>query len=175
MTDAGGDRLEPYMGRLFGFALSLTNERDLARELVQDCVVRALAAREVPGDERAYRAWLFRILRNAAIDRLRKGAPVTLALDEETEITDPATGHIEESLINQITVRAGMTGLSARHREIIALVDVAGFTYSETAQLLEVPVGTVMSRLSRARRALLAAIAEHNVHSLVQHRKASRA
>jgi len=163
------------MGRLFGFALSLTNERDLALELVQDCVVKALAAREVPVHEPAYRAWLFRILRNAAIDRLSNGTPALLCLDEEPDIADPASLRIEESLINQLTVRAGMTCLSAAHREIIALVDIAGFSYAEVATLLQVPVGTVMSRLSRARRALLVTISEHNVHSLERHRKAGRA
>jgi RNA polymerase sigma-70 factor (ECF subfamily) len=149
MAGNGNNRLEPYMGRLFGFALSLTGDRDLALELVQDCSVKALAARQAPVD--------------------------LLCLDDEPETADPASLRVEESLINQLTVRAGMTSLSPAHRDIIALVDIAGFSYSEAAALLEVPVGTVMSRLSRARRALLAAISEHNVHSLVPHRTARRA
>lgn len=175
MTCDGGDRLEPYLGRLFGYALSLSNDRDLALELMQDCMVKALAARQAPGDEAAYRAWLFRILRNAAIDRIRNGAPAPLSLDEGPDVADPASLRVEESLINQLTVRAGMTCLSGAHREIIALVDIAGFSYAEAAALLQVPVGTVMSRVSRARRALLAAISEHNVHSLVRRRRGSRA
>jgi RNA polymerase sigma-70 factor (ECF subfamily) len=175
MAGNGNNRLEPYMGRLFGFALSLTGNRDLALELVQDCSVKALAARQAPVDQAAFRAWLFRILRNAAIDRLSNGNPTLLCLDDEPETADPASLRVEESLINQLTVRAGMTSLSPAHRDIIALVDIAGFSYSEAAALLEVPVGTVMSRLSRARRALLAAISEHNVHSLVPHRTARRA
>ncbi len=175
MADDGNNRLEPYMGRLFGFALSLTNDRDLALELVQDCSVKALAAREMPAPEAAFRAWLFRILRNAAIDRLGNGAPSPRSLDDEPDMADPASLKIEESLINQLTVRAGMTSLSPAHREIIALVDIAGFSYAEVAALLELPMGTVMSRLSRARRALLAAISERNVHSLVRHRTARRA
>lgn len=175
MTCDGGDRLEPYLGRLFGYAISLTNDRDLALELMQDCMVKALAARAAPADEAAYRAWLFRILRNAAIDRWHNGAPATLCLDDEPDIPDPASVRVEESLINQLTVRAGMSCLSGAHREIIALVDIAGFSYAETAALLQVPVGTVMSRISRARRALLAAISEHNVYSLVRRHKGSRA
>ena len=175
MADDGRNRLEPYMGRLFGFALSLTNDRDLALELVQDCSVKALAARQAPAHEAAFRAWLFRILRNAAIDRLGNGTPTLLSLDDEPDLADPASLRVEESLINRLTVRAGMTCLSPAQRDIIALVDIAGFSYAEVAALLEVPLGTVMSRLSRARRALLLAISEHNVHSLVPQSKARRA
>ena len=102
MDGNGGHRLEPYLGRLFGYAISLANERDLALELVQDCMVKALAARETPRDEPAYRAWLFRILRNAAIDRLRNGGPQTLCLDDDADIPEPASWRIEESLINRL-------------------------------------------------------------------------
>jgi RNA polymerase sigma-70 factor (ECF subfamily) len=162
MSGNGGDRLEPYLGRLFGYAISLTNDRDLALEVLQ------------PADETAYRAWLFRILRNAAIDRWRNGTPAMQPLDDVPEIADPASVRVEESLINRLTVEAGMTSLSGAHREIIALVDIAGFSYAETATLLEVPLGTVMSRLCRARRALLAAILEHNVYSLTHRRQGGR-
>lgn len=174
MTCDGGDRLKPYMGRLFGYALSLSSDRDLALELVQDCMVKALAARETPAPEAAYRAWLFRILRNAAIDRLRNGATAVLNLDEEPDLADPVSVRIEESLINRLTVRSGMARLSGAHRDIIALIDIAGFSYAEAAGLLDVPLGTVMSRLSRARHALLEAISDHNVHSLPQRRGGSR-
>lgn len=166
MKGNGGHRLEPYLGRLFGYAFSLANERDLARELVQDCMVKALAARRAPNDEPAYRAWLFRILRNAAIDRLRNGGPPTLCLDDCSDLPEPASRRIEESLINRLTVRNGLAQLSGAHREIIALIDIAGFSYGEAADLLQVPEGTVMSRLCRARRALLAAISRDNIHSL---------
>jgi len=174
MSGNGGDRLEAYLGRLFGYAISLTDDRDVALEVLQDCMVKALAARAEPADESAYRAWLFRILRNAAIDRWRNGRPAIQPLDEEPDIADPASLRVEESLINRLTVRAGMTSLSGAHREIIALVDIAGFSYAEAAALLELPVGTVMSRLCRARRALLAAISEHNVYSLARRREGGR-
>lgn len=175
MAGNGGDRLEPYLGRLFGYAFSLTNERDLALELVQDCMVKALAARETPAPEAAYRAWLFRILRHAAVDRWRNGGPAASSLDDEPEIADPASLRVEESLINRLTVRSGLTRLSGAQREIIALIDIAGFSYAEVAALLQLPIGTVMSRVSRARQALLAVISEHNVHSLERHRRRGRA
>ncbi len=175
MAGNGGHRLEPYLGRLFGYAYSLASERELALELVQDCMVKALAARRAPSDEPAYRAWLFRILRNAAIDRFRNGGPPTLCLDDCPDLPEPSSRRIEESLINRLTVRHGMTRLSGAHREIIALIDIAGFTYGEAAALLQIPEGTVMSRLSRARQALLAEVSRENVHSLPEDRRRRQA
>ena len=174
MTGDGDARPKPYMGRLFGYALSLAGDRDLALELVQDCMVKALAAREPPAPEAAYRAWLFRILRNAAIDRLYNGTPASLSLEDQPEIADPTSLRVEESLINRLTVRSGIARLSGAHRDIIALIDIAGFSYAEAAGLLDLPLGTVMSRLSRARHALLEAISEDNVHSLPRRHGGSR-
>lgn len=64
-------RLEPYLKRLYGYAFSLSHDSEMAEELVHDVVVKALGARNVPDDEPAYRAWLFRILRNAFVDSTR--------------------------------------------------------------------------------------------------------
>jgi RNA polymerase sigma-70 factor (ECF subfamily) len=168
------DRFEPYLGRLFGYARSLTNERDLALEMVQDCVVKALAAAEAPANEAAYRAWLFRILRNATYDHLRRRSKAPLPLDDEPEIPERPLREVEESLINRLTVRRGLAKLGRAQREIIAIVDIAGFTYAEAASLLDVPQGTVMSRLSRARRALLVAVSDENVHDLPLDRRRSQ-
>ena len=69
-------RIEAYLDRLFGYALSLVGERDEARELVQICALKALSAHKVPNDEPAYRAWLFRIQRNVFIDQRRAGVEI---------------------------------------------------------------------------------------------------
>ena len=71
MTDEH-QRIEPYMKRLYGYAFSLTGDADRAKDLTQDCAVKALAAVRVPIDEPAYRSWLFRIMRNSFIDGLRR-------------------------------------------------------------------------------------------------------
>lgn len=152
------ERIEPYLDRLYGFALSLAGSPDDAEDLVQECGVRALAARRAPRDEPAYRAWLFTILRNAFLDRLRRRSEIPV---EEPEAEVPpldwsAIAREEQRLVNVLTVRAGLARLPLAQREIIALVDIAGFSYAEAAAQLGVPVGTVMSRLSRARQALLA-------------------
>lgn len=153
-------RIEPYLERLFGYAISLTGQRETAQDLLHEAVVRVLAARRVPEEERAYRAWLFRIVHNLFIDSLRRrrAAMETAEADPEPALDWPQMQQQEQSLINVLTVRAALTRLSLAHREILALIDIAGFTYAEVAEQLDIPRGTVMSRVSRAREALLAAI-----------------
>lgn len=156
--------LRDCMARLYGYALSLTGNRDAAQDLVQDCVIRAYSAAAAPADAPALRAWLFRILRNVWIDQYRRAHHDPLAA--VTGEPEPENWHCDDALIDAITVRQGLARLAPAHREVIALVDLAGFAYAEAAQILDVPVGTVMSRLSRARAALLMAIAGSNVRPL---------
>ncbi len=156
-------RLEPYLDRLLGYAVSLTSQMEQARDLVQSCALKALTASVTPKDEPAYRAWLFRILRNLHIDQLRREArsPVVESLaDEEIDGMGnsgptPDVFSFQHRQLNQLAVRDGLSRLRLDHREILVLVDMAGFSYQEAADLIQVPVGTVMSRLSRAREALL--------------------
>ena len=81
-------RIETYLGRLFGYAFSLTRNREDSRDLVQDCVLRALSAQSVPGDEPAYRAWLFRILRNLWYDQIKRPKLVELGLPAEDQLAE---------------------------------------------------------------------------------------
>lgn len=160
------DALQHYLPRLYGYALSLTGERAAAQDLLQDCAVKALAAAAVPTTDAALRAWLFRILRNAWIDNYRRDRYEPLIEPPEIPAEGPEFWSHDERLINAIAVRQGLSRLPTAYRDIVALVDGAGFSYAEAAALLDLPVGTVMSRLSRARRALLAVIGESNVHAL---------
>ncbi len=165
--------IEPYLGRLYGFAFALTQDRDQSCDLVQDCVLRALAAASWPSDERACRAWLFRILRNAFIDRHRKsGFEVSFDPVHETYTDDAEAGwHGDRRIVDVVTVRIAIDRLTPTHREIIALVDFAGLSYRETAEVLGIAEGTVMSRLARARKALLAVMETENVTVLARARK----
>lgn len=150
-------RLAAYLTRLFGYAVSLTRDEDRARDLVQECALRALKAKAVPVDESAFRAWLFTIVRHAAIDAHRRARHQPLGA-ETVSAANPEIWTFDDSTIAAVTVRQGLRQLSEEAREVIALVDIAGFSYAEAAGVLQVPVGTVMSRLSRARRALLTLI-----------------
>jgi RNA polymerase sigma-70 factor, ECF subfamily len=149
------DELERYRARLFGYGLSLTGNREEAGDLLQECAVRALSARSVPDGEPARRAWLFRILRNAWIDQHRRRRVVELVELDEGRCDDHVLWSGERGIIDAIAVRQALARLPVAYREIVSLVDLVGFSYSEAAELVGVPIGTVMSRLSRARKALL--------------------
>ena len=156
------DRFEAYRNRLFGYAFALSKDVELAGELVQDCAIKALSALSAPTDEAAYRAWLFRIARNLYIDRLRRQKSERTAQEDfEPPLGQPLS--LENAVVNAISVRQALLRLSQNQREIIVLVDVAGFSYAEAAQVLGLPNGTVMSRLSRARQALIAQLSDDKV------------
>ena len=168
-------RIAGYLGRLYGYAFSLTSNEDRARDLVQDCALRAMRARRSPSDEPAYRAWLFRILRNAFLDEERRALrSVDVQANGEGKPDRGEIWHFDESLISALTVRIGLSKLSPQHREVITLVDLVGLSYAETAELIGVPPGTVMSRLSRARHCLLQAISDSNVQPLPAQGTAAR-
>lgn len=158
------NRIEPYLERLLAYALSLTGNREEANDVLQNCAVKVLSARRVPADEPAYRQWLFRILRNTFIDRTRQhAARREQVYDDDPQPQEWQAGQHEQALVNVLTVRAALEKLSFDHREIVSLIDIAGFTYAEVAGHLNIPVGTVMSRISRARRALLEIITAGHV------------
>ena len=147
--------------RLYAFARTMLGDADAARDLVQETATRALAARRVPDEAPAYRVWLFQIVRNAALDELRRQKRP--ALDDHP----PAdVWHYDEASIAKITVSQALAVLAPPHREIISLIDIAGFSYGEAAALLNVPAGTIMSRIARARGALLAAIEASTIRPL---------
>ena len=164
-------RIETYLPRLYGYAFSLAGNRHQAEDLVQDCALRALRAKNTPRDEAAYRAWLFRILRNAFLDQVRHKKTVESATDAEKFVPETEFWQGDDRFITVLTVKIEMAKLPRRQREIVALIDLAGLSYAEAAQLLAVPVGTVMSRISRARRMLLDAVGSSNVHELPVERK----
>lgn len=154
--------------RLFSYALHLTGSREAASDLLQSCVVKALSSRSLPADIVSVRAWIFTILRNAWIDEFRRSrADAELTAEPLSE----PSGHHDDRVIAAITVRQALERIEPIHREIIELVDLAGFRYAEVAAILGVPQGTVMSRLSRARLSLLAVISEGNVLPLSARRR----
>lgn len=87
------------------------------------------------------------------------------------EGVEPGHWRHDDRLIAAITVRQALERLDPPHREVIELVELAGFRYAEAAQILDVPVGTVMSRLSRARLSLLEALEEGNLRPLATRRR----
>jgi RNA polymerase sigma-70 factor, ECF subfamily len=150
----------PEVDVLYRVALSLTRNDADAQDLVQDTLLRAY--RSIGGfDGRHPRAWLLTILRNANRNRGRRQAPRLLddpdtALDR-LESTAPAGGDAGAAVIESAfdaVVESSLRELSGKLRDVVELVDIDRLTYEEAAEVLGVPVGTVMSRLHRARRRL---------------------
>lgn len=160
-------RIERYLGRLHGYAHSLCGDADEARDLVQNCALKALTARAEPPDEAAYRAWLFRILRNGFLDQVRRNRVREQLAPKLADVTVPGEyWAAADRLISVLTVKRELARLPEAHREIIGLIDIAGLSYAEAAEALDVPAGTVMSRIGRARAALIAAIGDGNLRVL---------
>lgn len=153
--------LSALLPRLVAFARTIVGNSDTARDLVQEAVARALGARRVPDAAPAYRAWMFKIVRNAALDELRRKR-----LDPIEQEPPVDLWRFDNACIAKITVEQGLATIAPPHREIIALIDIAGFSYAEAAEVLSVPIGTVMSRITRARMALLAAIDASSVRPM---------
>jgi RNA polymerase sigma-70 factor (ECF subfamily) len=148
----------PHLDAAFNYARWLTRNDTDAEDVVQDACVRAIRFFSSLRDDDA-RAWLFTIVRNAWYSRVSRKANVaegTRLNDGQDERPDNALDP-EERLLQQHTialVRASLEQLPVDFREVIVLREIEGLSYKEIAEVAGVPVGTVMSRLARARERL---------------------
>ncbi len=139
--------------RLYRIAWSWCHDRYLADDLVQETLVRGLAKLDKLREENRLEVWLTQILANLYRDHFRKtkeetGLDIDLGIEEKTP-----EEHTDRSQLVHRT-RAAVARLKEDQRQIITLVDLSGFSYTDTANILGIPVGTVMSRLSRSRSKL---------------------
>jgi RNA polymerase sigma-70 factor (ECF subfamily) len=150
-------------------ALGMMGNLDDARDSLQEAFVKAFNALGRFDITRAFGPWFFQILRNQCRDNLRsRQARFRMeALDENLEIrpADPKTGpdRLQERSAVKATVWEALSMISEEHREIIVLKELQGFRYSEIASILEIPEGTVASRLFHARQALKDALVDMGV------------
>lgn len=148
--------VEPEVAVLYRVALVLAGQPADAEDLVQDTLIRAYRAID-RFDGSHPRAWLLTILRNTHRNRLRTRLPVLFGSDEQQAGSFERAGtdaSAEEIVINaqfEAVVAGALAALPAIHRVVVQLVDVDGLTYTEAAEALGIPRGTVMSRLHRAR------------------------
>jgi len=147
------DEIESHIPALRRYARALTRNRDQADDLVQDCLERAIAKKRLWQPTGSLKAWLFRILLNLFRNELRRDrvAPAT-SLDDLT--IEPATPAAQTGRVALAEVARAMEKLPGEQREALLLVVLEGMSYAEAAHVLEIPQGTLMSRLSRARATL---------------------
>src|ERR1700758_2229312 len=147
-------QVEPLTPALRRYARALMRDRANADDLVQDCLERAVSRwyQRRDGD---VRAWLFTILHNLAVNQFRKAASRGrhVAIEEISEDSFGEAASQEQKLIYQ-DVLAKLARLPEDQRAVLLLVAVEDLSYAEAAKVLGIPVGTVMSRLSRARERL---------------------
>ena len=164
-------RLKRYQTDMLSYATALARDSDLAQDLCQDCAVKVLRAKNAPKDERIYKAWMLKILRNLWLDHLRRTGrrnetPIDGFVDEASNCMET-----ESRIVNSITVRMAFEELSDDHRDVLALVDLNGFSYLEASEFLGITTGTVMSRVSRARSRMLSLLERSNVIDLQTKKK----
>lgn len=148
-------QLEPIVPALRRYARGLTGARADADDLVQDCLERAIGRWHQRRSDDDTRAWVFSILHNLAMTRLRRARlqPPHLTLDDsdEGELSYAAS---QEDRMRYRDLLATLALLPDEQRAVLLLVAVEKLSYQDAARTLDVPIGTVMSRLSRARERL---------------------
>ena len=157
----------PELDVLFRVARSLTNTGADAEDLVQETLLRAYRSIET-FDGRHARAWLLTILRNAERNRHRRQRPTLLAdgdgMAAEIDRRNPPAPSAEDTATAGVPpswVIDALDHLTPKLRRVVQLVDVDGLTYDEAAAVLDIPAGTVMSRLHRARQRMHARLEHH--------------
>jgi RNA polymerase sigma-70 factor (ECF subfamily) len=139
---------------LRGYARALTRNADAADDLVQDALVRAWASRAqfVPGTN--FRAWMFTIMRHRFLDNCRRNKGPHLPVEDMSHHPALVSGPAQDSAIEFEEMACAYWQLAPNHREILMLVGALGLEYEEAATVIGCAVGTIRSRLSRARNEL---------------------
>lgn len=156
MTDELRSRLIQLIPRLRRFAVAITGDFDQADDLVQETCVRALSHLAQWQEGTRLDSWMYRIAQNIWLDNMRskkaRGPHVPLEVSGDISGTDGRV--VVEGRLSLAVVAAGMAKLPEDQRVLVALVCIDGLSYKEAAEITDAPIGTVMSRLARARRQL---------------------
>jgi RNA polymerase sigma-70 factor (ECF subfamily) len=153
-----------FLDSLYGTALRLTRSADRAQDLVQDTYLKAIRAERQFAQGTNLKAWLYTILHNTWRNRQRDGVRARVEFDSEAveQAGDRLPQETPESLLMRASLnadlQAALDGLADTFREVVWLRDVDELTYQEIADVLDIPIGTVMSRLSRGRKQLYEAL-----------------
>lgn len=158
--------IEKEIPRLRRYARFLVRDVDRADDLVQETLTRAIEKLHTWQQGTNMRAWLFVIMRNSFISEFRreKRAPTTSGLAEDDKALSVSGG--QEGRIAFLNLQSAFDRLSDDQREILVLVAIEGLKYEEAAATLGIPIGTVRSRVARARQALREILEGHQEQNL---------
>jgi len=147
-------RIVAFLPRLRRFCHALASTPDQGDDLLQETVERALARVEQWQPGTSLESWMFRIARNIQIDKFRAQTVrgISVDIDDVHEMAGDDVLASLEARSDLAAARAAMAAMPQEQRELLALVVLDGQSYKEAAETLEIPIGTVMSRLARARR-----------------------
>ena len=155
----------PLFASLYNFAHWLTHNREEAEDLVQETYLKALKGFMSFQQGTNFRAWMYRILRNTFLtSRSGLNVKMTVPLDREENAIGLPADTPEAVLLaraDQQMVQSALEHLPVQFREVILLCDMEDMSYQEIAEIVGIPIGTVMSRLSRARRSMRELLAEN--------------
>ncbi|OYY24343.1 MAG: hypothetical protein B7Y68_03590 [Thiotrichales bacterium 35-46-9] len=153
-------QLSECRSKLYRLAYAWCQDKHLAEDLVQESLMKAWQHRDFVRNDSAEMAWLCQVLKNTLTDHFRRlGRAELIEIDEA--LCDLAQLSPEESCVQSDmmrVVRECIATLPIQQRQVITLVDLESMSYAQVAEILEVPIGTVMSRLSRARETLRSAV-----------------
>ncbi|MEQ1652447.1 MAG: RNA polymerase sigma factor [Hyphomicrobium sp.] len=160
MSDDIRNRMVELLPRLRRFAYALTGNLDKADDLVQDTCARALASADQWQPGTRLDSWMYRIAQNLWFDRLRatKVRGEVIDVDTAIDLVGADGRDVTESRLTLQAVSKSIAELPADQQLVIAHVCIDGLSYKDAADALGIPIGTVMSRLARARKALHAAL-----------------
>lgn len=150
------DDIADQVPALRRYALALTQDRDRADDLVQDCLERAIRKRRLWRPSGSLKSWLFKVMVNVNRNQVRRSDFARNSLPIE-EVRDPARLSEQAPQVDRIALGQtadALARLPEDQKEVLTLVVLEGVSYREAAEILNIPQGTVMSRLSRARQNL---------------------
>jgi RNA polymerase sigma-70 factor (ECF subfamily) len=148
------DEIETCVPALRRYARALTRNADRADDLVQDCLERAIRKQALWKPTGPLRGWLFSILLNLYRNQLRTSRRQGEHVPVDTMPVEPAIAPAQPGRIALAEMSRAIDSLAAEQREALLLVVLEGMTYAEAADVIGIPIGTLMSRLGRARAAL---------------------
>jgi RNA polymerase sigma-70 factor (ECF subfamily) len=150
------DEIEGSVPALRRYARALTRNADRADDLVQDCIERAIRKQALWQPTGSLQSWLFRILLNIYRNDLRHQRRRSDQMPLDAMLVEPAVAPAQPGRMALAETARAIDTLAAEQREALLLVVLEGLSYSEAAEVLSIPMGTLMSRLGRARAALRA-------------------